>query len=136
MPKKDNPQKIGDYTPISLSDCMYKVLAKLLANKIQKVIKKVGSEFQMGFVQNCQILDGVVIANELVDDVRTSNKSTLLFIVDIKKAYDSVNWDFLQYMMRRMGFLTKWGGRISECLSTARVSILVNGSAMEEFSEG
>lgn len=54
MPKKHNPQKIGDYRPISLNDWMYKVLAKLLANKIQKVIKKVGSEFQMGFVQNAK----------------------------------------------------------------------------------
>lgn len=81
VPKKDNPQKVGDYCPISLIGCMYKVLAKLLANRLTKVMSKVISKFQTAFVKNRQILDGVVIANELVEEARRNRKSTLFFKV-------------------------------------------------------
>lgn len=79
---------MGDYRPISLIGCMYKVLAKLLANRLMKVMSKVISEFQTTFVKNRQILDGVVIANELVEEARRNRKSTLFFKVDFEKAYD------------------------------------------------
>lgn len=115
VPKKDNPQKVGDYRPISLIGCMYKVLAKLLANRLMKVMSKVISEFQTAFVKNRQILDGVVIANELVEEARRNRKSTLFFKVDFEKAYDSVSWDFLDYMMMRMNFPFKWRRWIWEC---------------------
>lgn len=61
MPKKDNPQKVGDFKPILLIGCMYKVLAKqLLANKLRGVMQRVISECQYAFVTGSQILDGVL----------------------------------------------------------------------------
>jgi len=53
--------------------------------------------------------------------------------VDYEKAYDSVNWDFLYYMLNRLGFCDKWVGWIRECLTSSSVSVLVNGSPTKEF---
>ncbi|GAU20543.1 hypothetical protein TSUD_131010 [Trifolium subterraneum] len=72
------------------------------------------------FVKDRQILDGILIANEVVDEARKSKKELMLFKVDFEKAYDSVDWSYLD----------DW---IKECVSTASASVLVNGSPTDEF---
>jgi hypothetical protein len=62
-------------------------------------------ESQIAFVKDRQNLDGILIANEVVDEVRNSKKELLLFQVDFEKAYDSINWDYLDALMGRMSFL-------------------------------
>lgn len=91
IPKIDNPRKLNDYRPISLVGSIYKVLAKVLANRLRQVIGTVVSEEQSAFVRNRQILDGILIANEVVDEASRFNKELLLFKVDFEKAYDSVD---------------------------------------------
>lgn len=100
IPKKDNPQKIGDYRPISLIGCMYKVLAKLLANSLRKVMNFLISDTQSAFVKGRQILDGVLKASKVVDEANKRNKKVVLFKVDFEKAYDSVGWKYLDFVMR------------------------------------
>lgn len=135
-PKKDNPQKVSDFRPISLIGCMYKVLSKVLANRLRKVIASLISETQSAFIRGRQILDGILVANEVVDDAKRGKKEAVFFKVDFEKAYDSVNWEFLEFMMNKMGFVWKWRKRIMECISTPLVSVLVNGSPTEEFRVG
>lgn len=79
-------------------------MAKVLANRLRVDMGKVISETQTAFVKDRQILDGVLIANEVVDEARKLKNELLLFKVDFEKAYDSVSWSFLEYMMKRLGF--------------------------------
>jgi hypothetical protein len=74
IPKVDSPQTLNDFRPISLVGSLYKVLAKLLANRLRHVIGSVISDAQSAFVKNRQILDGILIANEVVDEARKSKK--------------------------------------------------------------
>jgi hypothetical protein len=83
-----------------------------------------------------QILDGILIANEIVDEAKRRKKEILLFKVDFEKAYDSVDWNFLDFVMQKMEFHNKWRRWISECLKTTSVSVLVNGSPTKEFGMG
>ncbi|XP_045810560.1 uncharacterized protein LOC123905002 [Trifolium pratense] len=92
IPKTDNPQRLNDFRPISLVGSLYKILAKVLANRLRQVIGSVISESQTAFVKNRQILDGILITNEIVDEARKSKKDLMLFKVDFEKAYDSVDW--------------------------------------------
>jgi hypothetical protein len=108
IPKVDNPQRLNDYRPISLVGSLYKILAKVLANRLRLVIGSVISEPQTAFVKDRQILDGILIANEVVDDARKTKKELLLFKVDFEKAYDSVDWSYLDAVMGKMGFPTMW----------------------------
>lgn len=70
--------------------CVYKIVAKLLGNRLRKVIGKVVGEHQFAFISSRQLLDSVLIANELVDSMSKNNKGGLLLKVDFEKAYDSI----------------------------------------------
>jgi hypothetical protein len=72
IPKVDSPQRLNDFRPISLVGCMYKVLAKVLANRLRMVIDNVVSNSQSAFVQGKQILDDILIANEAADEAYDS----------------------------------------------------------------
>lgn len=74
------------------------------------------------------MLDSVVIVNEALGVAKRSKKPTMIFKVDNEKAYDSVRWDFLLYMLGRMLFCRKWINWIKSCLESAFVSVLVNES--------
>ena len=133
IPKVVSPQRLNDFRPISLVGCMYKVLAKLLANWLRSVIESVVSDCQSAFVKGKQILDGILVSNEAIDDARRLETEMLLFKVDFEKAYDSLDFNYLDVVMKKMNFPTLWRKWMSECVGTATTSVLVNGSPMEEF---
>jgi hypothetical protein len=133
IPKVDNPQKLNDFRPISLVGSLYKILAKVLANRLRQVVGSVVSEVQSAFVKEGQILDGILIANEVVDDARKDHKDLVFFKVDFEKAYDSVDWRYLDDVMRCMAFPALWRKWIRECVGFATSSVLVNGSPTGEF---
>ncbi|GJZ48173.1 putative RNA-directed DNA polymerase [Tanacetum coccineum] len=133
IPKRKDPLGFGDYRPISLIGCVYKIISKILANRLAKVIDTVISSNQAAFISGRQILDGVLVANEIIRMATIEKSKLLLFKVDFEKAFDSVNWPFLLDTMRQMGFGSKWRSWISSCLSSASISVLVNGSPTKEF---
>ncbi|RVW22689.1 Transposon TX1 uncharacterized 149 kDa protein [Vitis vinifera] len=121
-------EALGDFRPISLVGSLYKWLAKVLANRLKKVVGKVVSKAQGAFVEGRQILDVVLIANEAIDSVLKNNESGILCKLDIEKAYDNVDWTFILTVMQKMGFGEKWIRWIKWCISTASFSVLVNGT--------
>ncbi|XP_071713547.1 uncharacterized protein [Rutidosis leptorrhynchoides] len=114
----------------------YKIVAKILSNRLRKVIPKlIGSE-QSAFLRERYILDGVLVANESIDYLRDHKKRSLVFKVDFEKAFDSLNWEFLIEVMSCIGFGNKWCKWILACLKSATKSILINGSPTQEFNIG
>jgi hypothetical protein len=128
IPKKQNALNIRDFRPISLIGSVYKILAKVLANRLRKVLDGLVSESQNAFVGGRQTLDSVLIANECLDSRLKSHIPGVMCKLDIEKAYDHVNWDCLLHLLDRMGFGSKWKMWIRTCISTVRFSIMVNGS--------
>ena len=133
IPKVAGSQRLNDFRPISLVGCMYKVMAKVLANRLCVVITSVVSVSQSTFVKGKQSLGGILVANEIVDEARQLKKEMLLSKVDFEKAYDSVDLHYINVVMLKMNFSTLWRKWISECVGSATTSVLVNGSPMEEF---
>ncbi|RVX13643.1 Transposon TX1 uncharacterized 149 kDa protein [Vitis vinifera] len=128
VPKKGGADDLRDYRPISLVGGLYKLLAKVLANRLKKVVSKVVSPTQNAFVEERQILDVALIANEAIDLLLKGDEAGVLCKLDLEKAYDHINWDFLLTVMQKMGFGEKWAGWISGGISTASFSVLINGS--------
>ncbi|KAL4360722.1 hypothetical protein GQ457_04G018500 [Hibiscus cannabinus] len=133
IPKVDGPEGIEEYRPISLVGGVYKILAKLLANRLATCLGDIISENQFAFVKGRQILDCALVANEVVDSVRKSGNSCVVFKADFQKAYDTVEWSFLDLMMHKFGFGKKWRDWIMACVSTASISVLVNGTPTKRF---
>ncbi|RVX09662.1 F-box protein [Vitis vinifera] len=127
IPKKEGAEDLREFRPISLVGSVYKLLAKVLANRLKSVMGEVISDSQQAFVHGRQILDAVLIANEALDSRLKDNVSGLLLKLDIEKAFDHVNWNFLIDVMSRMGFGHKWINWMKWCWSTASFSILING---------
>ncbi|RVW78982.1 Exonuclease 1 [Vitis vinifera] len=104
IPKKMGAEDLRDFRPISLVGGLYKLLAKVLANRLKKVMGKVVSSAQNAFVEGRQILDAVLIANEAIDSMLKRNESGVLCKLDIEKAYDHLNWNFLLLVLAKNGF--------------------------------
>ena len=133
IPKKEGAEDLRDFRPISLVGSVYKLLAKVLANRLKLVIGEVISDSHQAFIQGRQILDDVLIASKALDSRLKDNTSSLLLKMDIEKAFDHVNWDFLMDVMSKMGFGHRWINWIKWCCSTATFSILINGSPLGFF---
>jgi hypothetical protein len=118
---------------ISLIGSMYKILSKVLEARLCRVIHKLIGPNQTTFLKGRQILDGCMIANEIVNFAKSEGIKMLIFKVDFEKAFDSVNWEFLFDIMSQMNFGSKWIKWISSCLSSATVSVLINESPSKEF---
>nr|GEX77526.1 RNA-directed DNA polymerase, eukaryota [Tanacetum cinerariifolium] len=136
IPKTPNANMVNDFRPISLIGSVYKIIAKILANRLVGVLDGIVDEVQSAFISNRQILDGPFILNEVLQRSKWKKKQALIFKVDFEKAYDSVRWDFLEEVLRKFGFGDKWCKWIKCCLTSSRGSIIVNGSPTEEFQFG
>ncbi|KAK2647648.1 hypothetical protein Ddye_015137 [Dipteronia dyeriana] len=121
IPKVSKPTSMGDFCPISLVGSMYKVVAKVLANRIKKVMTSIVGENQMAFIKDRQILDSFVIAEKIIHKWRKGGKGGLLVKLDFEKAYDSVDHFFLEEMLVKMGFGLKWRNWIKGCISTPKM---------------
>lgn len=133
VPKKYDPVHVSDYRPISLLGCQYKVIAKLLANRLIQVVSSIVSEVQSAYIKGRQIIDGPLMINEIISWATKKNKRLFLLKVDFEKAFDSLVWNFLYHIMEQMGFSVKWRTWIKGCLESAFASVIVNGSPTKEF---
>jgi hypothetical protein len=80
---------------------------------------------QSTFVKGRNLVDGALIVNEVVDWVKKTKKECIIFKVDFEKAYDSVDWRFLEYMLQRCGFNAKWIEWVKVCVFAGNLSVLV-----------
>ncbi|XP_057803416.1 uncharacterized protein LOC131018725 [Salvia miltiorrhiza] len=134
IPKKDEACELADFRPISLISSLYKVIAKILTGRLKKVVDSIISENQSAFVSSRYILDGVVILNEAIAEAKKQKIGRIIFKIDFAKAYDSVEWDFIDVMLDRLNFHPVWRKLIRGCLESATANVLVNGSTTGEFS--
>ena len=126
--------EIRDFRLISLVGGIYKIVAKVLTNRLSLVLGNIISKSQNAFVKGWQILDSVLIANECMDSHLKSRSPGVICKLDLEKAYDHINWQFSTISSRDVGF--KINGGIGFCFASPLLKffVLVNGSPCGFFA--
>ncbi|CAN0912862.1 LINE-1 retrotransposable element ORF2 protein [Linum grandiflorum] len=136
LPKVRKPETPKDYRPISLCSMLYKILSKTIANRLKPIFDKLICEAQSAFVPGRSIIDNVIAAFECFFAMKkktTGMKGSLALKLDMAKAYDRVEWRFLEKVMRKLGFDDKWIQLVMNCVSSVSYAISVNGHKSEFF---
>ena len=137
IPKIDNPMELKDYRPISLCNVLYKIISKCLVNRLRPILGDIISENQSAFVPGRLITDNALLAFECLYYMEhgvSANNSFCAYKLDLSKAYDRVDWVFLEEVMHKMGFSHRWIQWIMRCVTTVRYSVKFNGGLLEAFS--
>src|SRR5436190_1999774 len=135
IPKKDNPSTFQHFRPINLCNYSNKIISKLLMIRLTNILPKLISDQQGGFVRRRIINDNILLANELIQDIRKEVMgSNIVIKLDVSKAYDSLNWFALIKVMRQFGFDERWIDMIWRLVSNCWYSVLVNGTSCGHFT--
>lgn len=136
IPKVPNPEKVSQFRPISLCNYSYKILSKILANRLKDILPKIISHFQSAFVPGRQIQDNILIAHEAYHylKLKKSGKAHELALkLDMSKAYDRVEWDFLEATLVKLGFAANWMQLLMACVRSVSLAVTINGKTGGHF---
>lgn len=129
--KKKQPLSVAEYHPISLCNVLYKIISKVLGNRIRVYLPMLIFESQSSFVPGRQITNNIVIAYEIVHFLRMKGRGKQDFKslkFDMSKTYSKVEWDYLEYTLFALGFLNHLIKLIMQCVKMASFSVLINGT--------
>ncbi|GJX69516.1 RNA-directed DNA polymerase, eukaryota, reverse transcriptase zinc-binding domain protein [Tanacetum coccineum] len=132
--KVSTPQKVSDFRPIACCNVLYKCISKILTERIKSGLEKVVNVNQSAFIPGRQIYDNILITQELLRGYNRKNGPKRCALkIDLQKAYDTVNWSFLECILKKFGFHPKMVHWIMKCITTASFSICVNGCSYGYF---
>ena len=98
IPKEEGANRPDKFRPIALCNVIYKIISKVIANRLKPLLPSLISPVQSGFVEGRQILDGVILVQEVLHSLKNSRIPGMLIKLDISKAYDKLNWVFIRSM--------------------------------------
>lgn len=134
--KIHNPKRLEQFRPISLYNFAYKIILKIMANRLKQWLPNLIATEQSAFVSERQIRDNILIVQEVLHQLRIKKRKKkfhAVLKVDMKKAYDRVEWDFLKASMLKMGFCDTWVSWVMECVSTVSFNVKVNDEPSASF---
>ncbi|GER38041.1 retrotransposon protein [Striga asiatica] len=133
IPKKKIPQFLPDHRFISLCTVVYRIIAKILANRLKNVLHHCIDHAQSAFIPGRQIIDNVVIANEclhFLNSKRSGKDKFMAIKLDMAKAYDQLEWNFLAKVLNKMGFCACFTSWILACVCSSSFAFNVQGSVL------
>ena len=123
---------MADFRLISLCNVIYKIISKVLVNRLKLILPQINTSSQSAFVPGRLITDNVLVAYESLHAMHCHKKGktgSIALKLDISKAYDRVEWSFLKGIMEKMGFPEIWIERVMSCVSTPTFSVCINGKS-------
>ncbi|XP_072065876.1 uncharacterized protein [Arachis hypogaea] len=135
IPKVEAPSYLKDFRPISLCNVIYKIITKVLVNRFRPFLFEIIGRLQGGFIPGRGTTENIIIAQEIMHFMRKtkSKKGSMVFKIDLEKAYDRVDWRFLETSLIKFGFPVATINLIMACVTSPSLSILWNGNRLQSF---
>jgi hypothetical protein len=133
IPKTNCPRSFDDFRPISLCNLCYKIITKIIANRLKPFLSRYISCEQLGFLKGRHIQEAIGTAHETIHNIKKKNLKALVLKLDLRKAYDCIDWDQLRLILLKIGLglqMTNW---IMSCITSASFAVLVNGEPTDFF---
>uniref|UniRef100_A0A803PIJ1 Reverse transcriptase domain-containing protein n=1 Tax=Cannabis sativa TaxID=3483 RepID=A0A803PIJ1_CANSA len=134
IPKVSNAERVELFRPISLCNFVYKLISRILSQRLKGIMDRVISPFQAPFIPGRWIADATLLGQEVVNSVRKKKSSGGLMAIkmDMHKAYDRIEWNFLRKVLGAHGFSIETIDRIMTCVTTASYAVLLNGKPLKK----
>eukprot|EP00253_Pinus_taeda_P004657 PITA_04657 len=129
IPKKDDLESFEDFRPISLCNCIYKIIAKVIAVRLVPILSRNVSMEQSGFLDGRQIHEAIRVAQEVLHTIKQKKKKGVVLKIDLSKAYDRINWLYIRLLLTHLGFSYSFISWIMGCISNVSFAVLINGAA-------
>jgi hypothetical protein len=133
IPKENEARTPDRYRSIALCNVVYKIISKVIANRLKPLLPTLISQEQAGYVEGRQILDNIIQAHEIIHTLKIQRKGGMIIQLDLAKAYDKISWHYMAKMMEAFGFDQHWIKWIINLVSTTSFLLLVNGAPTKPF---
>lgn len=134
IPKVTGAASLSDFRPISLCNTVYKVISRILASRLKSITPEAVQRNQVGFINGRVLCENVLLAAELVTDFHKDGPITRGCLqIDISKAYDSVNWNFISNILQAFELPEIFVSWVMKCITSPYYSIALNGELVGFF---
>lgn len=134
IPKVKVPHTMADIRPISLCNVLVRIISKVLTNRLKTCLNLIISDKQSAFIEGRLLTDNAMVAFEINHYMKRKMQGVngvAGLKIDISKAYDRLEWDFIQNMLIRFGFHERWIDRVMKFIRSVSYSFIHNGKSLE-----
>eukprot|EP00253_Pinus_taeda_P011499 PITA_11499 len=133
IPMQEKAMTPDLFRPIDLCNVVYKIISKVIANRLKTLLPTLVSEEQTGYVKGRQILNNIIQAHEVLHSLKNNKQAGMTIQLDLAKAYDKLSWSYIREVPKAYGFDHNWIRWVMALLTYAIFSILLNGSPSRSF---
>eukprot|EP00253_Pinus_taeda_P027103 PITA_27103 len=108
VPKGEEANTPNKFQPIALCNVIYKLISKVVANRLKPLLPLLILPEQTGYVEGRQIMDGIILSNEVIYSLKILKKPGMIMKLDLSKAFDKLSWEYIQQMLLAFGFNATW----------------------------
>eukprot|EP00253_Pinus_taeda_P006377 PITA_06377 len=133
IPKSNSTSSFKDYRPISLCNCLYKIISNIIANRLRPILSRNIAPQQLAFLEDRQIHEAIGSAQEAFHSIWSKHLKSIILKIDLSQAFDRVSWIYIKMLLIHLGFPLNFITWIMACITTPTFSVLINGSASHFF---